>query len=679
MKKLYSLLLAFVAASFSFTANALRSDMTVTINIDDVSRVSVTASTFHFVDAMQTEFKKGDNQIKFLVSDYGEYDNVSLSFGVKDAAYGIEGTYSYTNGGSTIENKIDGSISSLTPPLNDGYVYTITSFVIAEERNAKCTIWVDDASVVNCTRADYSTISLTSNQETEVAFAPSTNTRVTDLPLRVRASKTLYKVTLDGEAVSETNGFYYVTPSAGSKVRIEANFPDVNVPVSFTGTTEAINKVTVDGVEVPVATAFAEGWTVKLGSTVQFWGNLNDYSFTSLTVNGTTVDVGQYSQWLYGNGYSFTVTTETTQTIVVGATKFETVQFTIDVDDPANVVVRKGSNYDETDIVLTKGMNTIDIVLGKTPNIFVKLAGGATLVSFVDNNDMDYSSYVADGVNVYSPKAIAVAAGQAFTIRTKGLERDRKCAIYIEGNAALVNGGNVSRAANGSMRSEVVKLGSSGKDGYTVVEFAESEAMFGFAFNGVNGVVYINDTVYAASTMSFYQKLNDGDVVKAYFGAAPETYEITLAEDYDAYEREDEDYATAIETLIYDEEGNGLVMTKDIITEVPMETWWNMFSSPAEEGTPMQVLQGTQIDLSLGAAADVLAVKYNEQVVTPVDGVCTLTISASGAIQFISRSGATALQQVAEGVKAAKVVRDGRVMIIRGEEMFDILGNAVVK
>ena len=91
MKKLYSLLLAFVAASFSFTANALRSDMTVTINIDDVSRVSVTASTFHFVDATQTEFKKGDNKIQFLVTDYGEYDNVSLSFGVKDAAYGIEG------------------------------------------------------------------------------------------------------------------------------------------------------------------------------------------------------------------------------------------------------------------------------------------------------------------------------------------------------------------------------------------------------------------------------------------------------------------------------------------------------------------------------------------------------------------------------------------------------------
>ena len=104
-----------------------------------------------------------------------------------------------------------------------------------------------------------------------------------------------------------------------------------------------------------------------------------------------------------------------------------------------------------------------------------------------------------------------------------------------------------------------------------------------------------------------------------------------------------------------------------------------MFDTGWTPATPMQVLQGTQIDLNLGAAADVLAVKYNEQVVTPVDGVCTLTISASGAIQFISRSGATGLQQGAEGVKAAKVVRDGRVLIIRGEEVFDILGNAVVK
>lgn len=680
MKKLYSLLLALVAASFSFTANALYSDMTVTVNIDDVSRVSVSGTSFHFVDGAQTEFKNGENKIQFLKADYGEYDYANLSISVKDAAYGLSGKYSYVMyNGETYESSLSGSLTNIQVYPNDAYTYTITSFVIADERSQKCTVWVDDASVVNCTRADGTTISLTSNQETEVAFAPSTNTRVKDLPLKVRAGKTLYKVTLDGEAVAESNGYYYITPNNGSKVRIEANFPDVNVPVSFTGTTEAINKVTVDGVEVPVATAFAEGWTVKLGSTVQFWGNLNDYSFTSLTVNGATVNVGQSSQWSNGYGYSFTVTTETEQTIVVVATKYETVQFTIDVDDPANVVVKKGSTYDETDIVLTKGVNTIDIVLGKTPNIFVKLAGGATLVSFVDNNDVDYSSYVPDGVNVYSPKAIAVAAGQAFTIRTKGLERDRKCAIYIEGNSALVNGGSVDRAADGSMRSRVVTLGASGKDGYTVVEFAESEAMFSFAFNGVNGVVYINDTVYAASTMSFYQKLNDGDVVKAYFGAAPQTYEITLAEDYDAYAREDEDYATAIETLIYDEEGNGLVMAKDIITEVPMETWWNMFSSPAEEGTPMKVLQGTQIDLNLGGAADALAVKYNEQVVTPVDGVCTLTITTSGAIQFISRSGATALQQVAEGAKATKVVRDGRVLIIRGEEVFDVLGNAVVR
>ena len=675
MKKLYSLLLAFVAASFSFTANALNSDMTITVNIDDVSRVSVSGTTFHFVDEAQTEFKSGENKIKFLKADYGEYDYANLSIGVKDAAYGLSGKYSYVYNGTTIENSLSGSLTNITVYPTDAYTYTITSFVIADERSQKCTVWVDDASVVNCTRADGTTISLTSNQETEVAFALSTNTLVKDLPLKVRASKTLYKVTLDDEAVAESNGYYYITPMNGSKVRIEANFPDVNVPVSFTGTTEAINKVTVDGVEVPVATAFAEGWTVKLGSTVQFWGNLNDYSFTSLTVNGATVNVGQYSDWSYGYGYSFTVTTETTQTIVVGATKFETVQFTIDVDDPNNVVVKKGNTYGETDIVLTKGVNTIDIVLGKTPNIFVQLAGGATLVSFVDNNDVDYSSYVPDGVNVYSPKAIVVAAGQAFTIRTKGLERDRKCAIYIEGNAALVNGGNVTRAADGSMRSQVVTLGSSGKDGYTVVEFAESEAMFGFSFNGVNGVVYINDTVYAANTMSFYQKLNDGDVVKAYFGATPQTYEITLDWLFDG----DDDYWAAMDLLL-DEEGNGLVMAKDILTEVPMETWWYMFPESVETpGTPMKVLQGTQIDLNLGGAADALAVKYNEQVVTPVDGVCTLTISASGAIQFVAKGSATGMQQIVEGIKATKVVRDGRVLIIRGEEMFDILGNAVVK
>ena len=662
MKKLFSLLLAFVAASFSFTANALYSDMTVTVNIDDVSRVSVSVKNFHFVDGEQTEFKNGENKIQFLKADYGEYENPTLSFGVKDAAYGLSGKSSYVYNGTTYENPLSGSMTSITVYPNDAYTYTITTFVIAEERSEKCTVWVDDASVVNCTRADYTTISLTSNQETEVAFAPSTNTRVKDLPLQVRASKTLYKVTLDGEAVAESNGYYYITPKNGSKVRIEANFPDKDVPVSFTGTTEAINKVTVDGVEVPVATAFAEGWTVKLGSTVQFWGNVNDYSFTSLTVNGTTVNVGQNSQWSYGYGYSFTVTTETEQTIVVGAAKFETVQFTIDVDDPANVVVKKGSNYGETNIVLTKGVNTIDIVLGKTPNIFVELAGGATLVSFVDDNGVDYSSYVPDGVNVYSPKAIAVAAGQAFTIRTKGLERDRKCAIYIEGNAALSNGGNVTRAArNNSLRSEVVTLGKNEKDGYTVVEFAESEAMFGFSFNGVNGKVYINDTVYAASTMSFYQELNDGDVVKAYFGAAPDTVTVSLG--VSEVVAGDDEVMAAL--------GTGIAIKKDIITDVD---YMSMFAG-------IDVLTGTQIDITLGAESG-LVIGYNGSVFAPdAEGVCHVTAVVDGAMTIMKESegGATGMQEIVGGMKATKVVRDGRVMIIRGEEMFDILGNAVVK
>ena len=322
---------------------------------------------------------------------------------------------------------------------------------------------------------------------------------------------------------------------------------------------------------------------------------------------------------------------------------------------------KKGNTYGEKDLVLTKGVNTIDIVLGKTPNIFVQLAGGATLVSFVDNNDVDYSSYVPDGVNVSSPKAIAVAAGQAFTIRTKGLERDRKCAIYIEGNAALVNGGSVTRAADGSMRSQVVTLGSSGKDGYTVVEFAESEAMFGFSFNGVNGVVYINDTVYAASTMSFYQKLNDGDVVKAYFGAAPDTVTVSLG--VSEVVAGDDEVMAALEA--------GIAIKKDIITDVD---YMNMFAG-------IDVLTGTQIDITLGAESG-LVIGYNGSVFAPdAEGVCHVTAVVDGAMTIMKESegGATGMQEIVGGMKATKVVRDGCVMIIRGEEMFDILGNAVVK
>ena len=654
MKKLYSLLLAFVAASFSFTANAsLRSDMTVTVNIDDVSRVSVSASTFHFVDAAQTEFKNGDNQIKFLATDYpGNNDMASLSFGVKDAAYGIKGTYSPIQ---DVVVDINGSITSLTPSLGDGYVYTITSFVIAEERSAKCTIWVDDASVVNCTRADNSSISLTSNQETEVAFAPSTSTLIKDLPLRVRASKTLYRVTLDGEAVAETNGYYYITPSDGSKVRIVANFPDVDVPVSFSGTVEAINKVEVDGVEVDVKTAMADGWKVKLGSTVQFWGNLNDYSFTSLTVNGTIVEVGQYSQWSYGNGYRFTVTTETAQTIVVGATKLETVQFTIDVDDPANVTVKKGDYYADTEISLVAGKNTIDIILAKTPKIYVSMKNGAVLVSFQDENGTDYSNTVSS-----YPSAVAVAEGKTFTIRTRALTRDYKCIVYVEGNSLLPYGGQVARDINNT-RATVLSLGTSAKDGYTEVAFDDSENDFGVNLYGVDGYIYVNDDLKGNGVQSLQlNDVADGDVIKVYVSNKPDTLTVSMNVS-EAVEGDDEVMA-ALEADI--------AIKKDIITDVD---YMSLFAG-------IDVLTGTQIDITLGAESD-LVIGYNSAVFAPdEDGVCHVRVAADGELVIMKSSEvSTGMQEVAESVKATKVVRDGRVLIIRGEEMFDVLGNSIAQ
>ena len=646
MKKLYSLLLAFVAASFSFTANAsLRSDMTVTVNIDDVSRVSVSASTFHFVDAAQTEFKSGDNQIKFLATDYpGNNDMASLSFGVKDAAYGIKGTYSPIQ---DVVVDINGSITSLTPSLGDGYVYTITSFVIAEERSAKCTIWVDDASVVNCTRADNSTISLTSNQETEVAFAPSTSTLIKDLPLRVRASKTLYKVTLDGNAVAETNGYYNITPSNGSKVRIETNFPDVSVPFNFTDAAGMVDSVYVNGVK---DNNFREAsHTIPLGAIVKLFFNTENFKLNSFKVDGY-----DRTYYISGSAYEWQVVSESGTIVVVDALAYVNVQFTIDVDDPANVMVKKGDYYADTEIALVAGKNTIDIILAKTPNIYVSMKNGAVLVSFQDENGTDYSNTVSS-----YPSAVAVAEGKTFTIRTRALARDNKCIVYVEGNSLLPYGGQVARDINNT-RATVLPLGTSAKDGYTEVAFDDSENDFSVNLYGVDGYIYVNDDLKGNGVQSLQlNDVADGDVIKVYVSNKPDT--LTVSMNVSEAVAGDDEVLAALE---------GIAIKKDIITDVD---YLSLFAG-------IDVLTGTQIDITLGAESG-LVIGYNSTVFAPDEnGVCHVTVVADGALVIMKDSEvSTGMQEVAESVKATKIIRDGRVVIIRGEEMFDVLGNAITR
>ena len=250
----------------------------------------------------------------------------------------------------------------------------------------------------------------------------------------------------------------------------------------------------------------------------------------------------------------------------------------------------------------------------------------------------------------------------SLTIVADSIKRDKQFVLYVD-DMSKTSYYYLTLSDNSQRFS-----GSGWQSGYNIVNFAEAENnhtiyIYNNDNNGYWYAGYKNGVALEGSynTQFYGQTIADGDVFKVFLAAAPDTVTVSMNVS-DAVEGDDEAMA-ALEA--------GIAIKKDIITDV---NYMSMFAG-------IDVLTGTQIDITLGAESG-LVIGYNGNVFTPdAEGVCHVTAVVDGDMTIMKESegGATALQQVVDGVKAAKVVRDGRVLIIRGEEVFDVLGNAVVR
>ena len=68
-----------------------------------------------------------------------------------------------------------------------------------------------------------------------------------------------------------------------------------------------------------------------------------------------------------------------------------------------------------------------------------------------------------------------------------------------------------------------------------------------------------------------------------------------------------------------------------------------------------------------------------EVITADAEGNCEVVVEDDLLVEFAVDNTSTAIGNTSALETATKVVRDGRVLIIRGEEIFDVLGNSIAQ
>ena len=486
MKKIYSfLMMAVMAIAMSFTAKAA----SVTINVDDPSRVSVRISY------VEQTLVAGDNTFELTV---GNYTTVTIS-----AKRGAQ-IKSVTNAAGTPESTWDGTYSLTFYPSDASFTakYIVTSASLDDSRTASCTINVDNVNnIAGIERSGtYESIDLV-NGENTVKFIPDMESPFQLYPVY---GKTFYKVTVDNEEVTDNSGTYYLYVNNGSVVDIQTEFPDVDIAVNIAFATEeakgALASITVDGEEV---TPDAEGnLTVKMGKTVALYFDAENYSINGLTVNGTTPDD------FYGSDYSFVV--KEAANIVVDAHKYGVFKATIKVDNPECVEV---TDYYGNVIDLSTGEQTIE-ANEMIASIDIKKAKGCKITSVLVNgeeaNEYGYDSPYGTTINIPSD-------GTIIEIKAEEIVYDNYVTINVD-EECYYN----SSMTNGTTREFVYLV--KGENKYGFMNGENSHRLYVMATGSYNykapAAIYLNG-VYVASNMDKVTfegdlALKNGDYINVY-------------------------------------------------------------------------------------------------------------------------------------------------------------------
>ena len=370
-------------------------DVKVTINVDDVSRVGIQ------VNYAEQEVVAGANV--FTVPQY-TFVRVYAKAGaliqnVKDDTSGYD-----------VMSRIGTEYT--TYPYADA-TYTVTSVSEDAIYTKSFTVNVDNpAGVEAMLSTSYRSVSLVQGENT-VKYNPNTET---SFSIRKGYGKPLYKVTRDGADVAAQGQGFSFDITEGMKVNVTAEWPaDVKYTVTFNWGNEDskgyIQKVQVDNVDMPLA----DKMEIAGGSQVSITCNNADYTLESFKVDGV-------SQSLYGQ-LNFYVTKNTV--IDVTAHKAKMLQCTLNIDDPNNVTVYQGYQYENNVLSLVAGDNNIEMSENGSKCITIVANAQCFVTSINDGTqDLTVSSYGT---------TVNVTDGMVITVKTGKVVRDKAAEVEVLG------------------------------------------------------------------------------------------------------------------------------------------------------------------------------------------------------------------------------------------------------
>lgn len=576
MKKIYSvMMLAIMTLVMSFSANAA---INVTLKVDDATRL--TANYMYYDETTYSPVQTDLDLTQFTGENGGTF-TIPASYG---------NVYVYATEGNTITyamNETTGSANRLGTST-DFYVYSdavlsVKSADIEASRTASCTINVDDASKVSVAYNSGTNINLENGANT-VKFNPTTES-----PLEIMHAtygESLYSVLVNNVEQTDSYGRYYVNVADGDVIDINANFPNLPSTINFNygeNESEVLGCISVEVNGEKVEDFDGKTLTATLGQTVKLIGDTELYNFNyAIYINGEYVS-------FYGD-YTFTVT-KTEYTIAINATKYQTYNVFVTVDNAENVELYAGNSNNAATLVSGEAAT---IALSSSSNyINVRPATSNCFISSITVNGSEYgSNYGTSSVTIQN-----LNENDQVVISTGTISRDKTATIWVDDISAAKYGYSVQRYSD---RQSVNLI--SGET--VVVNFDDSDNPYYISFYQptvcdvfMNGIYKAPD--YEGSTY-YYITFVNGDAAKIYLAASPEKFAVSFNSTIE----------NAIATVATDSQ--------------TYDNWATGFTA----------LTGTEVTFTLAEGVDA-AVNVDGNAVTPNEnGVYSVIVSANTVINI---------------------------------------------
>lgn len=448
MKRFTSFLFALLAVVCSFSAAA--ADVNFKLVIDNPAAVKC------YISGETKDLVQGENE---CVAP--EYTNVVLE---SVAPYAISKVANAA--GTPVGNMRDGGWTNFMMSSNEGDVYYVTTINLDDQRDSECTIIVDDPTLVSASLSGFGQV-LTLNEGSNTVKFMSDKEKELYLS-STDWTKPLYEVTLNDVVLKkqEYSNDYTVTLTDGCVVNITAKIPEKDVTITFEYTSEeakgSITDLKVNG----EAVAEFDGSVVnmKTGQSLAFSAN-PEYKIEAVKLNDEQISFyGYYSTDCVLNDMKFTVT----------AHPYGKVNYTVNIDDPENIIFREGNAYNGTVLPLVAGDNKFEISEADTQVTWEAVKGAYIVSASIDGKELTYGS-------------TNVEEGSVITITTAKIVYDKTAVVWIDDmtNVAENSGSFNLRTGNEAYENAVA--------GYNVIPFYDKMLPFDLSVSCyAEGVTLVN-------------------------------------------------------------------------------------------------------------------------------------------------------------------------------------------